>query len=239
MNEKETTSYNKGYENKPELWKGLDSYGCRYVTVDWDGIIMAHRYKPECYEFHWGYRETRMKSVPTTHPLAKIALQRVLDYGWTESLIEKPQMGIGFCKPDYNDKYYHPIYDPINHSLIFSFRIWEDCDLDYKLYRDGCVFPASKYCKWVIEEQKNTFILQAALAVDGLASSRQIFRGHYCYFIFYTYITATEQWDIQILATSNRYRPGVVLFRSREKAQEALTVVLPTGKTLQDYLEGN
>jgi hypothetical protein len=168
-------------------------------------------------------------------------MQIAIDYGVENSLLEKPKGKISIWKPKDNELYYYPCVYPETYIKDAMCNKWVGYEIDQEIYSEGCAFPKRKYARWVVQEGKDPFILQAALAVGGLASGENIFYGSASYDVGYisNYYNLMEQkWEAFPSRMGSRYEPHRVYFKSPEKAEEALKVVLPTGETLYDYLKG-
>jgi hypothetical protein len=157
-----------------------------------------------------------------TYGLNTLYIDSLLDVVW------KREEQIHVWKPKDGGKYFYPDFASRDRYIYDTFV--ENNAVDSQLYGSLLCFHSAKYARWISQRGMHPAILQAALAVDGLAS-RESFLGDDCLYFIDSYLGCS----LFILASPFRYL-NRVYFKSENKADQALKGIMPNGKTLEQYL---
>jgi hypothetical protein len=229
----------KDLMNENTLDKWPDVTEGNYVAVDADFVVRFFKEKPtfdhqdDCF-----VGDTLSRGTMDTL-IARLAMKIAITHGVENSLLARPERKKHFWEPGYNQMYFYPCFDHQCTGINTMCRTWVGDEIDRKMYINGFMFPHLKYARWVVKQGKDPFILQSALAVNGLASYDQIFNtNQYVISLYPIYCNKEKKWSCMTYEFFSGYRPHEVCFYNENKVEEALAVELPDGRRLKEYLLG-
>jgi hypothetical protein len=224
-------------KNTPYKWP--DTKEANYVAVD-KNFVVTYFYRKPRFDGIGCFHGENIGGGTVYSPISRLSMQIAITHGVENSLLERPCAVTKFWQPERGDKYYIPKHT-VEYGSFFDQCRWINDGFDHNAFNKGIVFSNPKYARWVARDGKDPFILQAAIAINGIASAENIFdrRSSYDVGYIYKYYNLVEQkWEAIPGRMGRIYEPHRVYFKSPDHAEEALKVVIPTGETLYDYLKG-
>lgn len=219
-------------QNTADKWPSPKEF--EYCVANKNGFVGFYATKPCFNSGYWtlpSYTEDPLavRKADIDEPIPKIALQLALEYGPEYAILKRPgQQYKTIWQPEYGEDYYIPDY--LSGYEVLNCR--NTCT-DDEYIMSGMAFRFSKYADWVAWFRVEPMILQAALAVDGLATRTQYLSDRYLPTINISLFVGKA--DVYI--RHQRVRDiGSVYFCRNKKAEEALKVRMPDGKTLEENL---
>ena len=228
-------------ENKLELW--YDMGESKYVVVDDDYTIKHCETEPVPCNGKWWISVGNFNKLGIDHPLAQIAMETFLNHGWANSMIQKPEEAVKVWVPDFDEYYYKPHFEFINPCDKKNIRGVNTDNYNNRDTIQSCLaFKERKHAEWVAKYYLHPATLQAAIAIDGLATYEQMKGRDLTYSITTSYYigpftsNCRNREGIVTYRAETEFNPYVVNFSSKEKVEEAYKVILPNGKTLEQFL---
>jgi hypothetical protein len=232
-----------------ELWNNISS-DIHYIAATYFGKIKGYEYKPRKTEVDWE-QQGKEWLFGLDHPLAQFVIEYAVKNGWENSLFERSKNKIKAWNPDREDIFYVPTSIEVERVVGYFYSVYDQRKL--KCINRGLAFESPKYAHWVLRHRLNPLILQAAIAVNGLASYEQMkedktYKIDNFALTRYTAVYYTQYYEKKYQSTStpeieineipkDKLEFNAVNFTNWNKAYEALKVILPDGNDLQTQLE--